>query len=106
MKPILAVALLLLSGCGNVDWFPPPAPVPASTVSSTTTEPVGAFVSSARNATTREWFTTTTSGVFRMYTSTPFIPKETIALETITGSGATIMRRTLIGQRDKFDVKL
>ena len=102
-KRVLVLMLgTVLSGCG-ADWFPEYVPPVAAVV--TTEEPAGAFIGSERNAITGEWFTTTAGGVFRMYTSTAFTPREPLALETTT-TGQAITRRKLIGALKWWEVKL
>lgn len=102
-KVLAAVLVVLLAGCGSVEWFP--AYVPPEAPAVVAEEPAGAFILSERNAITGEWFTTTAGGVFRMYTSTPFARREPLVLETTT-TGERIIRRKLIGAAKWYEVKL
>ena len=103
MKRIILAIVILMPGCGSVEWFPEYVPpVPAVVVSE---EPAGAFILSERNGVTGEWFTTTAAGVFRMYTSTPFAPREPLILETAT-AGGKVTRRKLAGAVKWWEVKL
>lgn len=99
MKKILAlIAALLLTGCGaGVDWFP--------SAQKTETEPAGTFVRSERNQDTHDWFTTTTVGVFHMYTSTRMVDSEPVTLETVRDS-RQILRRSLNASSGRWEVRL
>ena len=105
MKKLILIyaAIALLTGCGGgVEWFPEYVDKTAVTK---TEAPAGAFVSTSRNTVTREWFTETSTGVFRTYTSARFKADEDLTLRT-TLTGPTVTDRELTNGTSVVRVKL
>jgi hypothetical protein len=82
MKKLLLIPILLsLTGCGNVDWFPPPTET-SQVQLEVQSQDAGRYLYSYRSMDDRT--AVTTRGVFRVYTSLHPAPQTQTYLDTYT----------------------
>lgn len=85
----LIAAISSLTGCGNVEWFPP-APLATPTLQTQTT-PAGQLRTSTRRG-PQAFLVITTRGVFDTYTSLQTAPGADVYLDQFTDSGMPVAK--------------